>query len=122
MIFLHGVVTYCRHQQQLLHTTHILAVVREKLLSSRQPVTTAMFNTLFEVSRGEREGGRGERYWEGGRERREILGGREGGRESKREKGRGRGRGGIRRVGEREKGSGGVYNVDQHYCLYNRYW
>ena len=93
MIFLHGVVTYCRHQQQLLHTTHILAVVREKLLSSRQPVTTAMFNTLFEVSRGEREGG-GERERE---EKRDIGRG-----EREKGRGRGRGRGGIRSGGERE--------------------
>lgn len=33
-----------------MSTVELLAVVREKLLSAGQPVTVAMFNTLYEVS------------------------------------------------------------------------
>jgi hypothetical protein len=38
-----------REVQYLLTSVELLAVVREKLLSAGQPVTIAMFNTLFEV-------------------------------------------------------------------------
>ena len=41
--------TRCRQQEVLVHSFGLFSVVREKLLSSGQPVTIAMFNTLFEV-------------------------------------------------------------------------
>ena len=41
---------WCRELQPLLSSVELLAVVKEKLLSAGQPVTIAMFNTLFEVS------------------------------------------------------------------------
>ncbi len=42
---------YCRHRKVLVESLGLLAVIREKLLSAGQPVSIAMFNTLFEVSR-----------------------------------------------------------------------
>ena len=38
-----------RQQSSLIETLGLFAVIREKLLSAAQPVTMAMFNTLFEV-------------------------------------------------------------------------
>lgn len=39
-----------RERQTLLESDGLLAVVNEKLLSSGQPISIPMFNTLFQVS------------------------------------------------------------------------
>lgn len=39
-----------RERQILIESDGILAVIKEKLLSSGQPVSVPMFNTLFQVS------------------------------------------------------------------------
>jgi len=40
----------CRHRQTLIQSVGLFTVIREKLLSAGEPVSIAMFNTLFEVS------------------------------------------------------------------------
>ena len=39
-----------RERQTLLESDGLLAVINEKLLSSGQPISIPMFNTLFQVS------------------------------------------------------------------------
>ena len=40
---------FARQQRLLIESVGLFAVIREKLLSAGQPVSVAMFNTLFEV-------------------------------------------------------------------------
>lgn len=48
--FTHLFVVYRRHRQTLIESVGLFTVIREKLLSAGEPVSIAMFNTLFEVS------------------------------------------------------------------------
>lgn len=41
---------YCRHRRTLIESVGLFTVIKEKLLSAGEPVSIAMFNTLFEVS------------------------------------------------------------------------
>lgn len=43
-------IDYCRHRRTLIESVGLFTVIREKLLSAGEPVSIAMFNTLFEVS------------------------------------------------------------------------
>ena len=48
--FTHLFMVYCRHRRTLIESIGLFTVIREKLLSAGEPVSIAMFNTLFEVS------------------------------------------------------------------------